>query len=52
MEVKPDRYNKTQFLPSSCRVDTALLMQNKDTIYTYGEKAWRQLHKDAASNIE
>ena len=23
-----------------------------DTSYTYGEKAWRQLHKNAASNIE
>ena len=23
-----------------------------DAIKTYGEKAWRQLHKNAASNIE
>ena len=23
-----------------------------DTNYTYGEKAWRQLHKNIASNIE
>ena len=23
-----------------------------DAAWTYGEKAWRQLHKNAASNIE
>ena len=41
-----------QFLPSSGRVDTAIWMPYMDSNYTYGEKAWRQLHKNAASNIE
>ena len=44
--------NETQFLPSSGRVDTAvvsiLLYGNK----TAGEEARRQLHKNVASNIE
>ena len=41
-----------QFLPSSGRVDTALWMHYMDANKTDGEKAWRQLHKNAASNIE
>ena len=27
-------------------------MHQMDANYTYGDKAWRQLHKNAASNIE
>ena len=27
-------------------------MRYMDANYTYGEKAWRQLHKNSASNIE
>ena len=50
MEVRPDRWNKTQFFPSSGRVDTAIWMHYMYTNKTYGEKAWR--HKNAASNIE
>ena len=30
----------------------AFVMHNVDANETYGEKAWRQLHKNAASNIE
>ena len=41
-----------QFLPSSGRIDTATWMHNMDANKTAGEKARRQLHKNAASNIE
>ena len=41
-----------QFLSSSGRVDTAMWMHYLDTNKTAGEKARRQLHKNAASNIE
>ena len=41
-----------QFLPSSGHVDTAIWMYYLDTNKTDGEKARRQLHKNAASNIE
>ena len=41
-----------QFLPSSSRVDTAIWMHYLDANKTAGEKARRQLHKNAASNIE
>ena len=37
---------------ASNRVDTAIWMHHMDAYKTYGEKAWRQLHKIAASNIE
>ena len=43
---------QTQFLPGSCRVDTAIWMHYLDANKTAGEKARRQLHKNAASNIE
>ena len=52
MEVRPDRKNETQFLPSSGRVDTAIWMHYLDANKTVGEKGRRQLHKNAASNIE
>ena len=41
-----------QFISSSIRVDTAILMNNMDANLTYGEKNCRQLHKNAAINIE
>ena len=41
-----------QFLPSSGRVDTAIWMHYMDANITNGEKPWRKLHKNAASNIE
>ena len=41
-----------KFLPSSGRVDTAIWMHYIDANETDGEKAGRQLHKNAASNIE
>ena len=43
---------ETQFLPGSGRVDTAVWMHNLDANKTTGEEAGRQLHKNAASNIE
>ena len=47
MEVRSDRLNEMQFLPSSGHIDTAIWMHYMD-----GEKARQQLHKNAASNIE
>ena len=41
-----------QFLPGSCRIDTAVWMHYMDANKTAGEEARRQLHKNAASNIE
>ena len=43
---------ETQFLLSSGHVDTAIWMHYLDANKTAGEKARRQLHKNAASNIE
>ena len=42
----------TQFLPSSCRIDTAVWMHYMDANKTAGEEARRQLHENAASNFE
>ena len=52
MEVRSDRLNKAQFLPSSGRVDTAIWMHYVDAHKTVGEKAWRQQDKNAARYIE
>ena len=41
-----------QFLPSSGCVDTAIWLHYMDANSTNGEKAWRQLHKNAVSNFE
>ena len=41
-----------QFLPSRGRIHTAIWMHYMDANKTNGEKTWRQLHKNAASNIE
>ena len=41
-----------QFLPGSYRIDTAVWMHYLDANKTAGEEARRQLHKNAASNIE
>ena len=41
-----------QFLPSSGNVDTAIWMHYIVANKTDGEKAWRKLDKNAASNIE
>ena len=43
---------KRSFFLNSGRVDTVIWMHYTDANWTYGEKAWRQLHKEAASNIE
>ena len=43
--------HKLQFFPNSGRVDTAIWMHPMDANKAYGEKAWRQLHKNAASYI-
>ena len=52
MEVRPDRQNEAQFLPSSDCVDTVIWMHHMDANKTDEEKAIRQLHKNAASNIK
>ena len=41
-----------QFLPGSCHIDTAVWMHYMDANKTAREEARRQLHKNAASNIE
>ena len=41
-----------QFLPGSGRIDTVIWMHYLDANYTAEEEARRQLHKNAASNIE
>ena len=41
-----------EFLPGSCRIDTAVWMHYMDANKTAGEEARRLLHKNAASNIE
>ena len=41
-----------QFFPSSSGVDTAIWMHYMDANEMYGDKAWRQLNKNAWSNIE
>ena len=39
------------FLPGSCRIDTAVWIYYMDASKTAGEEARRQLHKNAASNL-
>ena len=41
-----------QFLPGSCCIDTAVWMHYMDANKMAREEARRQLHKNAASNIE
>ena len=43
---------KRGFFPGRCRIDTAVWMHYMDANKTAGEEARRQLHKNAASNIE
>ena len=52
MEIRPNRWNKKQFLPGGGRIDTAIWMHYMDANETDGEKARRHLHKNAASNLE
>ena len=46
------KWNETQFLPGSGRIDTTVWMHHLDANKTAVEEARRQLHKNAASNIE
>ena len=46
------RSNETQFLPGSDHVDTTVWMHYLDANKTACEEGRRQLHKNAASNIE
>ena len=41
-----------QFLSGSSRIDTAIWMHYMDSNKTAGKEAGRQLHKNAASNLE
>ena len=43
---------KQFFFQSSGCVDTAIWMHYMGANWTYGEKAWRQLHKNSGYNIE
>ena len=43
---------ETQFLPGSGHIDTAIWVHYMDSNKTAGEEARRQLHKNAASNLE
>ena len=52
IEIRPDRKNETQFLPSSSHVDTAVWMHHLDANKTAGEEARRQLHKNVTNNIK
>ena len=52
MEIRPNRQNETQFLLGSGRIDTAIWMHHIDSNKMAGEEARRQLHKNAASNLE
>ena len=44
--------NLFEILPGSGRIDTAVWMLYMDSKKTAGEEARRQLHKNAASNLE
>ena len=52
MEIRPDRWNETQFLPGSDGIDTPVWMHYLDANKTAGEEAGRQLHKNVSYNIE
>ena len=52
MEIRPNRWNETQFLPGSGHIDTAIWMHYMDANKTAGEAARWQLHKNAACNPE
>ena len=45
-------YTETQFLPGSGHIDTAIWVHYMDANKTAGEEARRQLHKNAAWNLE
>ena len=52
MEIRPNRLNETQFLPGNGNIDTAIWLHYLDANKTAGEEARRQLHKNAACNLE
>ena len=52
MEIRPNRWNETQFLSGSGRIDTAIWMFYLEANKTAVEEAKQQLHKNVASNIE
>ena len=52
MEIRPNRWNETQFLPGSGHIDTAIWVHYMDANKTAGEEARRQLHKNATCNLE
>ena len=41
-----------QCFPSSGRIHTSKWLHHMDAEWAYGEKAWRQSHKNTASHIE
>ena len=46
-----DQIKRSFFFSNSDRVSTAIWMHHMDANLTYGEKAWRQLHKNVTSHI-
>ena len=52
MKIRPNQQNEMPFLPGSGHINTAIWVHNMDSNKTAGEEAWRQLHKNAASNLE
>ena len=52
MEIRPNWENEMQFLPGSYPINTVVWMHYMDANKTAGEEARRQLHKNAASNLE
>ena len=52
MEIRPNRWNETQFLPGSGHIDTAIWLHYMDANKTAREEARRQLHKNAMCNLK
>ena len=52
MEIRPNRWNETQFLSGNGHIDTPIWVHYMDANKTAGEEARRQLHKNAACNLE
>ena len=51
LSVRSD-FHETQFLPGSGHIDTAIRLHYMDANKTAVEEARRQLHKNAACNLE
>ena len=52
MEVRPEQWNKTEFIPNHSIVNTTLRMHHINADKTYWEKARRELHKNTMNYVE